>query len=86
MQERRIIELDGGWSFMEVCCDSGQGLVSGMVRPMTCSHRHSCVAERHHEAQKHSGRRGRRSILSRAIHDALHVSGPSHGLQTVTAA
>ena len=86
MQERRIIELDGGWSFMEVCCDPGQGLVSGMMRPMKCSRRHYGVAERHHEAQKHPGGRGRRSILSRAVHDALHVSGPPHGLHPVIAA
>ena len=28
MQERKAIELEGGWSFMEVCYDTGQGVFS----------------------------------------------------------
>ena len=83
MQERRIIELEGGWSFMEVCCDPEQGLISGMARPKRRSIRHCCVAERYHEAEKHLGGRGRGAIFSRAVHDALHVSVLPIGEATV---
>ena len=60
---------------MEVCCNPGPKVVVGIMRSKICSCKFYFAAERHHEAQKHPGGRGRGAIFSRAVHDALHVNG-----------
>ena len=77
MQDRKPIELEAGWSFMQVMA---------LLQSLSCTCGYACVlgpdsgcaglAERHHEAEEAARGRGGGAVHSRAVHDALHVGSP----------
>lgn len=73
MTERKPIELEAGWSYMEVgfvgLLDSWPPTALGTMLTLS----RLVAAVRYQEAQAALGRRARGAIQTRYVHDALHV-------------